>query len=354
MAEELGQNRTEDPTPRRREDARKKGHVAFSAELTAAAVVLVSAIFLLVTGPSMGNRLIETFRGGLAYHPSQDLDVSQTQSLAWRVFGQFVSIAGFFFGILIVAAVAVCLAQVGFHVIPDRLGPDFEKISPSVGLQRLVSLQSVQRLLLALAKAAVLIIVAALVLRSRSGVIPSLGRGSVQDAVSGSWAICIRLMVALAGALLVLGIIDYFVNWRRFETSLRMTRQELKEEIKRDEGDPLIKARIRQLQQQIARQRIRTAVPKSTVVITNPTHYAVALRYDQGSSLAPVVTAKGAGVHARQIIDIARRHAVPVIERPEVARAIYASVREGQEIPPVLFRAVAEVIAFVFRLRGAA
>lgn len=354
MAEDFAQTRTEEPTPRRREEARKKGQVAISPELSAAVIVFVGIIFLLIMGPAAGSSLLNAFRTDLVRVAHADLDVPATQAIGLRLFRQFLAAIGVLLGVLVAAAFGIGVAQAGFRFLPDRLAFDFSRLNPATGFERIWSLQAARRLLIALLKATVFVIIAILVLRGRLGAIQSLGRGSVEAALGGGWAICIRLLVSLAAAMLLFGIIDYFIQWRRHETSLRMTRQELKEEIKREEGDPLIRARIRQLQQEQARHRIRLQVPKATVVITNPTHYAVALRYERGSALAPVVIAKGAGVFARQIVELARRHAVPVLERPIVARAIYATVKEGKEIPQELFRAVAEVIAFVYRLRGAA
>jgi flagellar biosynthetic protein FlhB len=250
--------------------------------------------------------------------------------------------------------VAACVAQAGFHILPERLAPEFERISPAAGFGRVFSFHSAQRVGLGLLKAAVLVAVAIVVIRGRWGTVVGLDRGTIEEALASGWELCLRLALYLAGTLVVFGALDYAVQWRRLELALRMTKQELKDEVRREEGDPLIRARIRQLQRQRAQLRLQKVVPRATVVITNPTHYAVALRYNRATDRAPVVLAKGAGVMARYIAEIARRHAVPVVERPVVARAIYASVKEGQEIPPTLFRAVAEVIAFVFRLRGAA
>jgi flagellar biosynthetic protein FlhB len=162
-----------------------------------------------------------------------------------------------------------------------------------------------------------------------------------------------RLAAFLAGVLALIGIADFIYQKRRFENSLRMTKQEVKDEMKREEGDPMIKARIRQLGRERARRRMLAAVPKATVVITNPLHLAVALRYEQGKGKsAPVLVAKGAGALARRIVAIARQHGVPVFERPPLAQALYKNVPEDKEIPQALFKVVAEILALVYRLRG--
>jgi flagellar biosynthetic protein FlhB len=354
MAEEEGQLRTEEPTPRRREEARKRGQIPFSPELTAAAVLMAGVLFLKVAGGSAGERLLDIFRFDFRHVPTDELSVAAATDLAGRLFGRLTTVLGTFFAIAVAAAIGAATAQLGLRFLPERLAPDFERISPSAGLARLLSMQSAKRALLAMMKATVLAVIAWLVIRSRAGAILGLGRGTPADAIASGWEVCLRMLLYLAGALLVVGIIDYAFQWRRIENALRMTKQEVKEEVKREEGDPLIRARIRTLQRLRAKQRALALVPRATVVVTNPIHYAVALRYDRASDSAPVVVAKGAGVMARQISEVARRHAVPVLERPPLARALFAGVKEGQEIPPGLFRAVAEVIAFVFRLRGAA
>jgi len=352
MADEEGQLRTEEPTPRRREDARERGQIAFSSELTAAAVVMAGAAFLLLLGPETGSRLLDAFRGDLA-KPVTELDVGEAQAIGGRQMLRLAMTLGAFFGMVVAAAVAAGVAQAGFHVVTSRLAPDFEKLSPSAGLSRFFSVESFKRLGMSLLKAAAIVAVAYVAVRGRAGSIAALGSGTTADAVTIGWEVCLRLVLFLAGTLLALGAIDYFLQWRKLESALRMTKQEMKEEAKREEGDPAVKARLRVLQRQRSQQRTLAAVPRATVVITNPTHYAVALRYDRNADKAPVVIAKGAGVMARQIAERARRHAVPVLERPPLARALYSGVREGQEIPPELFRAVAEVVAFVFRLRAA-
>jgi flagellar biosynthetic protein FlhB len=317
-------------------------------------VVLAGSAYLMFAGRATGTQLIDAFRTDLTRLPHAEFNIAQAQTLGAHVYERLVAILGMFFAILVAVAIGACVAQVGFRILPDRLAPNFERISPAAGWQRLWSTQSAWRVVLAILKVAALVIVALMVIRERSGVIVALGQGSPFDAITAGWEVCVRVVVYLAGVLVILGVVDYVVHWRRQEAALRMTRQEMKDEIKREDGDPIIRSRIRQLQRDRAKQRMLVKVPKATVVITNPTHLAIAIRYERDMDRAPVVLAKGAGVNARQIAQLARRHSIPVLERPLVARAIYAAVKEGQEIPPELFRAVAEVIAFVFRLRGIA
>jgi flagellar biosynthesis protein FlhB len=180
-----------------------------------------------------------------------------------------------------------------------------------------------------------------------------LGSTQLAPAVGQAWAIVLRLVLAIAGSLVLLGVIDYFFQRWRHEQSLRMSRDQIKDETKREEGDPQVKGRIRRLQRETARKKMYQLVKTATVVVTNPTHLAIALRYDRGQRAAPRVVAKGAGHVAKRIAGLARQHGVPVLERKSLAQAIFRAVKLNQEIPLALYHAVAEVLAAVYRLRGA-
>ena len=206
--------------------------------------------------------------------------------------------------------------------------------------------------LVAVFKVGVVAAMAAWVLRGRAVQISTLGQNDLASASVQAWDIAIRLALAITAALAVLGVADYVFQRWRYEQSLRMSRQELKEELRREEGDPLMRGRIRKMQREAARKRMMQDVPKATVVITNPTDLAIALRYERGTMAAPRVVAKGAGFVARNIVGLARRHSVPVVERREIAQALFKAVKVGQDIPAALYYAVAEVLAYLYRLRG--
>jgi flagellar biosynthesis protein FlhB len=345
-------DKTEDPTPRRREQAREEGQMAFSAELNGSAVLLGGMITLIVLGPEMGEELISVFRRDLPQLEFRDLTPSSAQNLFYRLLVTGISLLGTYFGVIMVMALIANLAQVGLVISPEKIEPDLEKLDPSKGLSKLFSMASLVKGLLGMVKVVVLGIIAYLVLRRRVGSITSLGGESLLGAVVTAWDMMGRLSLYLVAMLVLVGIVDYFYQKQKFEKSLKMSKQDIKDEMKREEGDPIIKGRIRQLQRDRAKRKMLSQVPKSTVVITNPTHYAVAIKYDPTENQTPVVLARGRGLLAKQIIVLARRHNVPLLERPPLARLLYQSVREGREIPGELFRAVAEVIAFVFRLRG--
>ncbi len=351
MAEDF-ESRTEAPTPRRREEARQQGRVAVSPELVGGLILLGGVVLLSMQARSLGGGLLEATRTDLRRLPQGEFGVREAAQLLAGQYQRWLGLIGSFLVCLVVASVGVNLLQVGFHLTPERMEPDFGRLSPANGLQRLFSMAAVVRGFFALIKVAALAVLAYVVLRGRASLLASLSRGDVGYAAAQGWALMMRLCLAVAGVLFLLGIVDFIYQKVRFERSLRMTRQEVKEELKREEGDLLIRSRIRQIQRDLARRRMMAAVPRATVVVTNPTHLAVALRYERGVMPAPRVVAKGAGYIAQNIVETARRHGVPVIERRPLAQALYKAVKLDREIPLSLFQAVAEILAHIYRLRG--
>ncbi|MBX9578682.1 MAG: flagellar biosynthesis protein FlhB, partial [Gemmataceae bacterium] len=355
MADEVDQeSKTEDPTPRRREEARRQGQVPFSAELVGSLVTLAGVVGLIEVGPDVGATMLDVFRHDLPRLLHPEFGPAEARELFARTAVRVLGALAPFLGLLVAVGVGASLVQVGFQVNTEKLEPNFDKLNPATGAGRLFSVQALVRGLLTLLKVAALAGVAYLVVDRRGGAITGIGRDRLPGAVQSAWAVTMRLAVYLSAAVAGVAVLDYLYQRRRFEQSLRMTRQELKEELKQEEGDPQIKARVRQIQRERSRRRMLAEVPKASVVVTNPTHYAVALRYDAGRDAAPVVVARATGPFARRVAALARDSGVPVLERPTLARALYAAVREGQPIPGPLFRAVAEVLAFVYRLRGGA
>jgi flagellar biosynthetic protein FlhB len=346
------ESKTEDPSPRRREEARKRGSVPFSTELVGAAVLLAAVVGLMSFGRSIGDGVLDIVRTELVRAAQREITPAAVQERFTRLAVRAVAVLAPWFGVMVAAGVAAGVAQAGFQITPERLELKPEKLNPAEGAKRLFSTAALVKGGLAVLKVLAIGGVAYWVLESRAGVIWGLGRESVDGAVRSAWAVALRLALYLSAGTAVIAALDYVYQRRRFEVSLRMTKQEVKEELKQDEGDPHLKARIRQIARERSRRKMMAEVPKATVVLTNPTHYAVALRYRQGTDAAPVLVAKGAGPVALRIAKLARDRGVPVLERPPLARAIYAGVKEGKPIPDALFRAAAEVIAFVFKLRG--
>ncbi len=315
-------------------------------------VLLAGVIGLNEIGPAIWAAMYDVFRHNLVGLVSGEFGSSEAQEVLLRVVARMLAALAPFFGLLLAVGVSASIVQVGFQINTEKLEPNFDRLNPVAGFGRLFSTAALVRGGLIILKVIALAIVAYVVLERRGGIITGLSRDRLGGAVAAGWAVVMRLALYLVASVALVALLDYVFQRRKFEQSLRMTKQELKEEQKQEEGSPQIKARIRQLQRERAKRRMLAEIPKATVVLTNPTHYAVALRYDPTRDAAPVVVARGAGMFALRIARLARNHSIPVLERPALARAVYAGVREGQPIPGPLFRAVAEVLAFVYGLRG--
>lgn len=351
MAEDEGGDRTEAPTPHRREEARRQGQIAFSHDLVSSVLLLAAAAALALGGPAIGRGLLRLVRGILQQPYPAVPDPNYAEWLFAGSVGQVGECIGWLLGVTLLASVAAGLLQTGVYFNPDLLAFRWDRVAPK--WERVLSLGAVVRGLIAVVKVVLVGALAYWVLCGRLEQIATLNDGTLARAVAVVWDLASRLLLALAGGLGVVGVLDYLWQRLRLERSLRMTKEEVREEIKREEGDPQIKARIRRLQREAAQARMMEEVPKATVVLTNPTHLALALRYDPGAMAAPRVVAKGAGPVARRIVELARRHNVLVVERPPLARALYPLVQLNQEVPAELYLAIAELLAYVYRLRPA-
>lgn len=351
MPEETLQERTEEPTPRRREEARKRGQVARSRELAAVAVIGGGLLAFMLSGAFMLGQLFYALKFFLEI-PFPVFDLQE----AYLCFKQALKLGALSTWPLIVFLVIVSLLsnflQTGGVVAWEALSPKAERINPVEGFKRLFSLPSLVELAKSILKIAIISVVAYLVIRKhREEILALLGedlRGIGGSIYYLSRDLAFKLLIALA----VLAVFDFFFQRWELERKLRMTREELKEELKQTEGDPWIKSRIRQIQREMARKRMMAEVPKADVVITNPEHVAVALRYKMGEMPAPQVVAKGRGVLAQRIKEIAREHEVPIVEDPPLARLLYARVEVEEYVPEDLYKAVAEVLAYVYKLKG--
>ncbi len=250
-----------------------------------------------------------------------------------------------------VAALAGGIGQVGVMISPESVAPKLERISPAAGFKRLFSLNAVMELLRGIAKVTALSVVVWLSLRHRGVEIVTVGNGGVATILPQMGALCFVVMRNCLIFIALLALADLGYQRWKYLQDLRMTTQEVKEEMKETEGDPLIRSRIRSLQREMASKRMMAEVPTADVVVTNPTHFAVALRYQRGEDAAPRVVAKGAGFIAQRIKEIAREHGVAVREDKPLARTLYRTVEVGQLIPEHLYRAVAELLAYVYRAR---
>lgn len=356
MAWDEGEDRTEQPTPRRRQEAREQGRIARSPDLTAAVSILAGLLLL----NAFGSEVLSALQSGLK-KLGDDMDVSGTGTKTWLILSASSAariLLPFLLALMAAGGVASVL-QSGWIVTWKKAAPSLEKLSPVAGLKRMFSTDAAVKLLMGVAKMGLVGAVAYMTIRDRMKDVLAAGAGSAGGVLAASGEIIYALCLKLGLILLILGLIDYFYQRWTIEKSLKMTKQEVRDEMKRMEGDPLMKQRRRQVQAKLAMQRLSTEVPKASVVVTNPTEYAVALRYDRETMSAPRVVAKGRDWLAMRIRVIAQQSGVPLVQRPPLARALYAACEPGEEIPAAHYRAVAEVLAYVMQLekmglRGAA
>ena len=351
MADDFGE-KTEAPTTRRRQEAREEGNLARSQDLTAAAALLGAVLLLGVFGQQMlgvMRALVASMVGGSGADATRIDDLPQL----WASAGELaVRLAAPLCLGLFALGLLASLVQVGFNLTAKPLIPKFSKISPLRGLQQLFSMRGVARFGMSLAKVAAVTAFAVVCIQQDLPYLLALARLELEPLLAAASGLVWSLALKIALLLLVLGILDYAYQRWQHEQDLRMSKQEIKEEFKRMEGDPLVKQRRAKIARQLAMQRRAYDVPKADVIVTNPTHFAVALQYNGDKMAAPKVVAKGADYMAMRIRQIGVAHGVPIVERPPLARALYRNVEVGQEIPSQFYAAVAEILAYVYRLSG--
>ncbi len=346
------QERTEPPTPRRREEARKRGQVAKSREVSSAAVLLAASGFLILAGGSLSGLAMNTMGGLISRSWEIQITAQTTHQIFMDLLASTALLAGPVLGLLVIIVIASHVAQFGFLNATEALSPKWSRINPVEGFKRVFSLQSVAELIKGLLKMGIVAWVIWRTVMSEWETLASMGSVSAWDMGSelakGILNIGLRAGMVLAG----LAILDFLYQRWEHERSLRMTKDEVKEEYRQREGDPKVRARIRQRQREMARRRMMAAVPKADVVITNPEHLAVALQYQKNTMSAPTVVAKGAGYLAAKIREVAKEHGVEIVENKPLAQALYKMVEVGSQIPAELYRAVAEVLAHVYSKRN--
>lgn len=354
MSDTPQEERTEQPTPKRLRDARDKGQVPRSRELTAALVMVCGAATCLLGGRAMLGSMSDLLRAGLQFPASAGMHPSaMTDALAVGIVGGLRAIAPLLL-ILLAAAVLSPTLTGGWSFSVKALAPKFDKLSPVKGLKRIFGAKGLVELLKALAKALVVTGVAVLLLRGLAGELLALGKGPVGASLDSAAGLVGGSLLILSASLLLIAAVDVPFQLWNHKRQLRMTRQEIKDELKDTDGRPEVRSRIRQMQQERARQRMLLDVPTADVVITNPTHFAVALRYDDARMRAPVVVAKGVDDVAARIREIAQENDVPLFEAPPLARLLFRTVEISDEIPPRLYAAVAQVLTWIYQLRNAA
>jgi len=351
MAEERSQERTEAATPKKREDARKKGQVPRSRELSTSALLLLSAGLFYGFGSRIGVSATDFLRAGLQLPAAAMLDhrellhhLVQMVGLALR------AVLPLWLGLVLVVLLA-SVALGGWNFSVQAIAPDFRHLDPIQGIQRIFSRRGLLELIKALLKTLVVGGIGVTVIWAQRGALLGLIQSSPKAAILSLLSMSGLIFLIMAAGTLLIVLFDVPFQLWSFNEKLKMSRQDIKDEMKELDGNPQIKAKVRAMQREMARRRMMAAVPSASVVVTNPTHYAVALRYEESENRAPVVVAKGAGNVALRIRELAQEHGVPLVEAPPLARALYRHVELEQEIPALLYRAVAEVLAYLHRVR---
>ena len=351
MAEENDSERTQPASPRKLEQAREDGEVARSQELNTFALLAVAGMSVWILGGEILSGLIGLMRSGLTLSADDAFQTGQMLRLLGEHGGTgFRAIAPVLAAAFLAALIAPLLLN-GWLFTLKPLEPKFSRLNPLSGMGRMFSLHGLVELAKALAKVLVVGGVAALVIWSSLDAVVSLSQESTLSAsLHASRLVGWTLLLTIGGMALIAAVDVPYQLWNHAK-KLRMSPEDLKREARESEGDPQIKARIRNLQREAARKRMMTEVPKADVIITNPTHYAVALSYRESSMRAPRVVAKGQDLTAQRIRELAGEHRVPIVEAPPLARALYRHAELGDEVPETLYTAVAEVLAYVFQLR---
>jgi flagellar biosynthetic protein FlhB len=354
MSDDSDQEKTEQPTEKKQRESREKGEVPRSRDLSGAMVVLAGVAALMNSGESAFLHARQIFSLGLGY----SREALFTDALPGRALHAAMHEALELFAPVAVATMLATLAAPlllgGLNFSAQALQPKFERLDPIKGLGRIFAMRGLVELGKALLKLLFIGAVLALLLRHWQAELQATGRGSVMAGIAQSIGLLGRAALWFGSMLALIGGVDAIYQKFDHAKNLRMTKQEIKDEMKESEGNPEMKGRIRQVQQAQARRRMMEELPRADVVVVNPTHFAVALRYDDGRMGAPRVIAKGVDVLAQQIRLVAGSHRIPLVESPPLARALYATTELGREIPAALYVAVAQVLAYVYQLKQAA
>lgn len=346
------QEKTEPATPKKREKAREEGDVARSAELPSVFVLLGALGALRVTAGFISGHFEGLFRGMFAFEAVPQLTLKAVVDLCFQSGGFFLLVMAPVLLAVFVLGLFANVIMVGFVISPKAVMPKIDRIDPVKGLLNKFSLQAVGELVKSLLKLTIIIYVAWLVTKGELVRLPLLYDESALRIFLYMGRVAFKIIFAATLPMVAVAVADYLFQRWRFEEKLKMTLQEVKEEHKEMEGDPLVKSRIRNLQIEASRKRMMHEVPDADVVVINPVRLAVAISYKPGQMAAPRVVAKGAGKIAQRIREIARENGVPLVENRPLARNLYKTVEVGREIPDDLFQAVAELLAYVFRLKG--
>jgi flagellar biosynthetic protein FlhB len=345
--------KTEKATPRKRRKARSEGQVRKSTDVNTAVSLTVGFAALSMLGPMILRNidgLMRNFLGGERI-PVGTFQIPDIARLLGGLFLDLLLTILPLFAVAVIVGVAINILQVGWHFSSKSMRPKFSKMNPLKGLKRIVSLQTLFKLITNVIKVTIIGFVVYLEYTSGFPMFPHFMLYDVANISAQIFSLIINMAIRACVALIIISVVDFVQTWFSYEKKLKMTKQEVKDEYKMTEGDPKIKSKIKQQQRKMSMMRMMGAVPGADVVITNPTHYAVALKYDEKLGDAPVVLAKGADYVAHKIKEAAREAQVPIVENKPVAQALYAAVEVGQAIPGDMFAVVAEILAQVYKAK---
>jgi flagellar biosynthetic protein FlhB len=344
-------SKTEEPSPKRLREARDQGNVPSSRELISWFMLFALTLFLLAFAGPFSSRMMAVMTRFVAEPDGLAFDTITLQAEAWET----IRAAGFLMliplGLAFLFATTSQILQVGFMFSTQALEPKLDRINPIEGFKRLVSLRALMEFAKGIVKLTIVGAVVTAVIWPEFEGLPRYATAEPLTMMADMRAVALKLLFVVLFVLAFLAFLDIVYQRYEFMKNLRMTKHEVKEEFKQTEGDPIVKNRLRKIRQERARKRMMAAVPTSDVVVTNPTHFAVALKYDAQSMAAPTLVAKGADLVAKRIRDVAEENDVPIVENAPLARALFAGVEIDEEIPPEHYQAVAEVIGYVMRLK---
>ncbi|MEO1235792.1 MAG: flagellar biosynthesis protein FlhB [Planctomycetota bacterium] len=350
---ETGQDKTEQATPRRRNEARQEGNVPKSQDLTAALMLLAAIAVMYAYGLHVFGAMHGTMQTLLSgAHTANATRLDDLIAVGGYSVRAMVGMTAPLALAVMAVGLLTCVGQVGFLLSGKAITPKFSRLNPLKGLQQMVAARAWVRLAQSLAKFIILGGAAGVVMYIDMAKVQHLAQLGAGPAFAAGAGLVFELAMILSALLIVLALLDLWYQRWQHSQDLKMTKEQVKQEMKDMDGDPLVKQRRARVARQLAMQRMAQAVPTADVVVTNPTHYAIALKYDRGTMQAPKVVAKGADFMAMRLRQIASLNGVPLVERKPLARALYSGVEVGQEVPPEHYAAVAEILAYVYRLGG--
>ena len=352
MPQGSDQERTEQATPKRLQEMREKGQVAKSREVPSVAILIASLLIFYFLGSAMIRDFMDLMKWAFANSAHFEI---QSGNLSWLLLEfsrRTLKIVAPMFVVLVAVGLLSNLLQVGFLFSAQAIAPKFSKLDPLKGFARMFSKQALVELIKSIFKVVIVGYVTYFTVKGELEQIIPLMDKEIWSVMSYIGSVCFKILLRTSWVLIVLAVVDYVFQKWDFMQEAKMTKQEVKDEFKQREGDPLIKSRVRQAQREMAKRRMMEAVPKADVVITNPVHLAIALEYNTEKMSAPQLTAKGSRLVAERIKAIAEEHKIPIVENKPLAQALFKGVEIGQEIPAVFYKAVAEVLSYVYRLKN--